>query len=272
MTSQWAADEAVNAITSLFTQARRRATVVGMARRADLGADVAKEIDAAGGRFHFVRGDVSRPSDCEAAVTETVERFGRVDALINNAGKQLDPLRRVEEMSDAEWRSIMDLALDGVFHMSRAVGPTMQAQQDGAIVTISSFAGVQVVARTGAYGAAKAAVIQLMRAIAVENVGSGVRANAVLVGAVPTDMANAALVDMGRHLRGPDWMPDLDADPGVLGAGMMEPEGLGRAVAVLCSDGAREITGAAIAVDRGFTSGSLLSHLLYLGAAQLLPT
>ncbi|HEV7862284.1 MAG TPA: SDR family oxidoreductase [Acidimicrobiia bacterium] len=246
--------------------------VVGMARRTDLGADVAKEIDAAGGEFHFVRGDVSRPGDCDAAVAETLDRYGRLDVLVNNAGRQLDPLRRVEEMSDAEWRSIMDVALDGVFYMSRAALPTMQAQQDGAIVTISSFAGVQVVARTGAYGAAKAAVIQLMRTIAVENAGTGVRANAVLVGAVPTEMANSALLDMGRYVRGADWMPDLDAGPGALGAGMMEPEGLGRAVAVLCSDDSREITGAAIAVDRGFTSGSLLSHLLYLGAAQLLPT
>jgi NAD(P)-dependent dehydrogenase (short-subunit alcohol dehydrogenase family) len=240
-----------------------------MARRPEPGRQLAAEIEADGGTFLFVAGDVSRTEDCEAAVAETRDRFGRIDVLINNAANAL-PFGRVEETTDEDWHAVVGPTLEGVLRMSRAVLPTMLDQDDGVLLSVASIAGVQALARNAAYGAAKAAVIQLMRVIAVENFGTGIRANTVIVGAAPTEMAAAGMIDMGRSLRGPDWLPDPTAGGGALAAAMVDPEQLGRSIAVLCSDDAREINGATIAMDRGFSAGLLTSTALYLGAAQLL--
>jgi NAD(P)-dependent dehydrogenase (short-subunit alcohol dehydrogenase family) len=140
------------------------------------------------------------------------------------------------------------------------------------VLTIVSIAGVHAMARNAAYGAAKAAAIQFTRVVAVENFGTGIRANAVIVGAAgDSEMAGPLMLEMGRSLRGPDWVPDLTATGGALAAATSDPEDLGRAISLLCCDDAREINGATIAMDSGMSAGLLTSTALYLGAAQLLP-
>jgi NAD(P)-dependent dehydrogenase (short-subunit alcohol dehydrogenase family) len=138
----------------------------------------------------------------------------------------------------------------------------MVARRDGAIINIASTAGVQTGAAMGAYGAAKAGVIQLTKVIAVENVGNGVRANALLVGATDTELVHKAFSEFapaGATVSGADRAAEA------LGPLLLKPEGVAGAVLLLCSDAAREITGAEIAVDRALLAG--LGHTMLMESA-----
>ena len=157
--------------------------------------------------------------------------------------------------------------------MSRAVLPTMRAQRSGVIITVASGAGIQGLATMGAYGMAKAAAIQLARVIAVENLEFGVRANALIVGAVATELSLASLVARGRDMFGPEWVPpipDADGAGSAMDALMIPPERLADAVLLLCTPEASEINGAVIAIDRGFSAGAYNSALVGLAAAGAL--
>ena len=170
------------------------------------------------------------------------------------------------------WRAVAGPTLDGPLFMSRAVLPTMRTQRSGTIINVASGAGIQGLATMGAYGMAKAAAIQLARVIAVENLELGVRANALIVGAVATELSLASLVARGRDMFGPDWVPPTpDADAGsAMDALMIPPENLADAVLLLCAPEAREINGAVIAIDRGFSAGAYNSALVGLAAAGAL--
>jgi NAD(P)-dependent dehydrogenase (short-subunit alcohol dehydrogenase family) len=241
-------------IATLFVE--RGANVVGMARRAELGEALAKQLDGTSGSFFFVRGDITQEDDCQRVVEAAYQRHGRIDVLINNAANTGVLRGRVEEATDEEWARSIDTDLTGTFRMCRSVLPLMHRQGDGTIVNISSFAGVQGLIRHGAYGAAKAGVIQLTRVLAVENVAYGVRANAVIMGSVNTEGSNAR---RSSNSRGP------------LNAMRMEPADAARAIAILCTEDARSITGSTLAVDRGYTAGWHFSTLIQLGANGLLP-
>lgn len=248
----------------------RGAKVVGMARREEAGRAMEQECKAKGGDFTFTRGDVTFRDQCEAAVDATVAKHGRIDILINNAGHGL-PLKRIEDMEDADWKSIMAVDLESVFHTTRRALPVMQAQRGGVIINIASIVGSHAVARYGLYGAAKSAVTHLTRAIAIENLEYGIRANSIEMGAVATGHAAEVLGDMGRYVRGPDWKPSGASKEGGLSKALLNADSVGRTIAVLCSDDAKEINGAAIPIDGCFAAGFLTSTMLHLGAAELLP-
>jgi NAD(P)-dependent dehydrogenase (short-subunit alcohol dehydrogenase family) len=250
--------------------AARGARVAAISRRPGPAEAVAGEVRAGGGEFLYVQGDVADAADCDRAVAAACERFGRVDVVLNNAANPM-PLARVDQLGDADWRGVLGPTLDGVMHLSRAALPGMRERGDGLVLTVVSIAGVHAMAGSGAYGAAKAAAIQLTKTIAVENFGTGVRANAILIGAAGgSEMAGPLMRDMGRTLRGPDWEPEPVAG-GALAAATSDPAAIGRAISLLCSADAREINGSLIAMDSGMSAGLLTSTALYLGAAQMLP-
>lgn len=254
--------------------AGRGAHVLGMARSPEPGALLEKELADTDGSFTFVRGDVNVRADCENAVDAAVAQHGRVDILVNNAGHGF-PLKRVEDFEDGDWDTVMSVDLKSTFYMIRKTLPVMQRQRDGVIINIASIVGNQAVVRYGVYGAAKAAVSHLTRALAVENQEFGIRVNSIEMGAVATQHAADVLTDMGRYVHGdPSWTPtppDPDAEPGGLARALLDPGSVGRSVAVLCSDDAREINGANIPMDGCFAAGFFASTLLHLGAAELLP-
>jgi len=215
-----------------------------------------------GGSFSFVGGDHTNPDDCRRAVAATRDEHGRVDVLINNAARTLGD-DRVEDMSDDDWRSFIEIDLTGPFFMSRAVLPTMQAQRDGVIINVGSFSSLQAVNRKVAYSSAKAGLMALTRALAVENAAFGVRANLVAPGSMKTEawyIAKAA-----RN------MPAGEGTDGLLGAMRMDPIEVARAMALLASEDARAITGVVLPVDRGYSAGWAFATLLDLGAAGQLP-
>jgi NAD(P)-dependent dehydrogenase (short-subunit alcohol dehydrogenase family) len=254
--------------------AGRGASIVGTARSPEPAGSLRDEIDALGSTFTFVEADAGCWEDCERVAAAALEQHGRIDILLNNAGTSL-PQVRIDEIDHESWRAVAGPTLEGPLFMSRAVLPTMREQKGGIIITVASGAGIQGLATMGAYGMSKAAAIQLARVIAVENMELGIRANALIVGAVATELSLASLVARGRDMFGPAWTPPALDGNGSATSGfdamMIPPDNLADAVLMLCAPEAREINGAVIAVDRGFSAGAYNSALIGLAAAGLLP-
>ena len=188
--------------------------------------------------------DVSRAEDVERAIAGIEDRFGRLDALVNNAG--VAEFAAVGETDFAMWRRVMDTNLDGVFLTSQAAIPLL-ARQGGAIVNIASISGLRASTLRIAYGTSKAAVIQLTLQQAVELGERGIRANAVAPGPVRTKLA------MAVHT------PEIIAayhDALPLNRYGTEEE-LANAIWFLCSDEASYVTGQVLAADGGFQAAGV---------------
>ena len=136
-----------------------------------------------------VPADVSHPQQVEAAVKRTIDHFGRIDALVNNAGVAV--FKPIGETSFHEWRTVMATNLDGAFLMTQAVVPVMLEQGSGAVVNIASISGLRASTLRVAYGTSKAALIHLTKQQAVEYGNAGIRVNAIAPGPVETAMAKA---------------------------------------------------------------------------------
>ncbi len=163
--------------------------LAGQGFQLTLVARTAKDLDetqSLTGPALVVPADVTRPVDVEAIVKLTLERFGRIDALINCAGHA--PLLRMEQMSLDDWRETIDTNLSSVFYLSRAVWPTFRQQRSGVIVNLSSLSARDPFMGFAAYGAAKAGVNLLGLAWAREGQEIGVRVHTLAPGAVETAM------------------------------------------------------------------------------------
>jgi NAD(P)-dependent dehydrogenase (short-subunit alcohol dehydrogenase family) len=183
--------------------------------------------------------DISNPQQVNATIRESLATFGRIDALVNNAG--IADFGPIEETDFERWRRVMSINLDGTFLMSQAATPALKDTR-GAIVNIASISGLRASTLRVAYGTSKAAVIALTQQQAVELGEYGIRCNAVAPGPVRTKLA------MAVHT------PDIIAayhDALPLNRYGTEAE-LAGAIVFLCSDKASYITGQTLAVDGGF--------------------
>ena len=189
--------------------------------------------------------DVSDPDAVAGAAAAVMAKFGRVDALVNNAGVAV--FKPALETSFAEWRRVLGTNLDGAFLCSQAFGAIMVAQKSGAIVNIASISGLRASTLRVAYGTSKAAIIHLTKQYAVEFGNYGVRVNAVCPGPVETEMAKLVhsvairsdyydTVPMGRY-------------------GTVEE--MAQLVGFLCSDAASYVNGQALANDGGFDAAGV---------------
>lgn len=150
--------------------------------------------------------DVARAGEAEAAVHAAVERFGRIDIVVNNAGYGV--VGAVEETPDAELRALLDTNFFGAADMIRAALPTLRAQRSGAIVNVSSMGGQMSFAGFGAYSASKFALEGLSEALAAEAAPFGIKVLIVEPGQFRTNLAGSGM----RH------MPELDAYADTVGA------------------------------------------------------
>ena len=183
--------------------------------------------------------DVSAPGAVDSMVASVLARFGRIDALVNNAG--VADFRPLEETDFATWRRVMATNLDGAFLVSQACIPALKATR-GAIVNIGSISGLRASTLRVAYGTSKAAIAHLTRQQAAELGEHGVRANCVCPGPVRTKLAMAVhspAIIAAYH----------DAIP--LNRYGTEQE-IAEAIVFLCSDAASYITGQVLAADGGF--------------------
>jgi len=210
--------------------------VVNYASSPDAAAEVVASIEAAGGLAWSHQANVAEETEVEAMVKAVLAREGRLDVLVNNAGITRDGL--LMRMKTADWQSVIDLNLTGVFLCTRAVSRSMLKARSGRIVNITSVVGLMGNAGQANYSAAKAGVIGLTRSTAAEFASRGITVNAVAPGFIATDMTK----DLNPE-------PILAAIPlGRLG----QPEEVAGAVRFLAAEpAAAYITGQVLQVDGG---------------------
>jgi meso-butanediol dehydrogenase/(S,S)-butanediol dehydrogenase/diacetyl reductase len=201
--------------------------------------------DGAEQRVLALRCDVSSPAQVEAAVKRTAETFGRIDALVNNAG--VAAFKPIGETTFEDWRWVMATNLDGPFLFTQAVAPIMLAQGGGAVVNIASISGLRASTLRVAYGTSKAALIHLTKQQAVEYGNAGIRVNAIAPGPVETAMAKAVHTPAIRA----DYHDTIPL------ARYGTEEEIANAVAFLCSAEASFINGQVLAVDGGFDAAGV---------------
>jgi NAD(P)-dependent dehydrogenase (short-subunit alcohol dehydrogenase family) len=228
------------------TLAANGATVAVAARRADRLAALVKEISGSGGKAFAVPLDVNRRDSVAEALGAVVKVAGAPDIVVNNAG--IAQGKPALELTDEDWRSVLDTNLDGAWRVAQESARAMiAAGKGGTIVNIASILGLRVASSLLAYAAAKAALLQVTQALALEWARHRIRVNAIAPGYIETDInrgffateAGQAMVKRVPQRR------------------IGEPSDLDGALLLLASDASRYMTGSVIVVDGGHLVSSL---------------
>jgi NAD(P)-dependent dehydrogenase (short-subunit alcohol dehydrogenase family) len=228
--------------------AREGAAVAITGRNVEGGASVVEEIVRGGGDALFIRSDVRYAKDCRDAVNQTLERFGRIDILFNNAGV-FHP-RTVPECSEKEWDETIDSSLKGAFLMSKYALPSMIERGSGSIIHTSSGWGILGGNDAAAYCAAKGGLIVMAKAMAIDHGPHGIRVNCVCPGDVMTPMLHDDAAK--RNMSWEDYEAGAVKRPlGRIGS----VEEIADAVLFLASDESSFVTGEALVVDGGGVAG-----------------
>jgi len=224
------------------------AAVVITGRNPERGEQVVQDIVANGGEALFIRSDVRSSEDCRHAVDLTLERFGKIDVLFNNAGV-FHP-KSVPDCTEEEWDETIDSSLKGAFLMSKYVLPSMIERGSGSIIHTSSGWGILGGDKAAAYCAAKGGLIVMAKAMAIDHGPDGIRVNCVCPGDVLTPM----LPDDAAK-RGMSWddyaVGAADRPLGRIGTA----EDIANAALYLASDESSFVTGEALVVDGGGIAG-----------------
>ena len=216
------------------------ATVVINHRASAAAAEaVVAAITDRGGQAEAWSADVAQGDAVEQMVRGVLERHGRIDVLVNNAGITRDTLMPV--MDDTEWDQVMAVNVGGAFRVARAVARPMMLARRGRIINVSSVAGTRAGRGQSNYAASKAALEGFTRALAVELAPRGILVNAVAPGVIVTDMSQR-IREQGQD----------EALSKILLRRFGTPEEVARVITFLASDDAAYITGAVIPVDGGF--------------------
>ncbi|ELZ28496.1 glucose 1-dehydrogenase [Halogeometricum pallidum JCM 14848] len=213
------------------------ADVVVSNRTEESGRETAEELGC-----EYVQCDVSEYDQVETLIEATVEEFGRLDTIVNNAG--IGHAASLEEMSIEDWQRVLRVNLDGVMYGSRAALPHLK-ETEGSIVNVASIYGLVAGPGAPAYSAAKGGVVNLTREIAVDYASANVRANCICPGFVETPMTDDYLEQ--------DQFYEFVRGETPLGR-VAQPEEISGIAAFLASEEASYITGANIPVDGGWTA------------------
>jgi len=207
--------------------------------------DCAKAIREGGGEALSMYQDVTSEDGWAAVIANTVETYGRLDVLVNNAG--IAVLKRMEDMSLADWNRQIDVNLTSVFLGCKYAMPAMRASGGGSLVNLSSVAGLVGMATCVAYGAAKGGVRIMSKSIAVEGAADNIRCNSVHPGVIWTNMQAQATgrKDPAGVPVGPERVPL---------ARVGEPQDIANCILYLASDEANYVTGAEFTIDAGMTA------------------
>jgi NAD(P)-dependent dehydrogenase (short-subunit alcohol dehydrogenase family) len=222
--------------------AREGAHVAIVDRDGDVATSVASAIGS--DRAHAVVTDVSSADETRAMAATVLERFGRIDVLVNNAGVRF--IEPFAEMSLTTWRTTLDVNLTGTFLCTQAVLPAMLGQGRGKVVNLASTTGILALTKRSAYAASKAGVIGLTKALAFELSSQGIWVNAVAPGPTETPLNAAYFQD--------ETMTGILRKEIPLGR-WGQPDEICSAVLFLASDASDYICGAVLAVDGGWLSG-----------------
>jgi NAD(P)-dependent dehydrogenase (short-subunit alcohol dehydrogenase family) len=230
--------------------AREGAAVMLTDIAADSAAAVATAIQDAGGKAAFLAHDVTSEADWARAVAATVEAFGRLDVLVNNAGVSSGGALELMTHTLEDWRRVLSVNLDGVFLGLRHAGPAIAASRGGgSVINLSSILGKVGNAGAAAYCASKGGVLMLTKAAALEWAPLGIRVNSIHPGYIDTPMVSGALrrAENGNELR------EMIISRHALGR-LGEPREIADAVVFLASDESSFMTGSELVVDGGYTA------------------
>ncbi|HXW07154.1 MAG TPA: SDR family NAD(P)-dependent oxidoreductase [Vicinamibacterales bacterium] len=204
----------------------------------------AREIAAATGRRAQAFGvDVTKAADVERLAADVESQVGPVDILVNNAGTNIRG--PIEQLSEADWDTVIDTNLKGPFLCARAIGPGMVKRGWGRVINLGSVLGVIALAGRAPYASSKAGIINLTRVLALEWAGTGVTANAICPGAFGTELNRQLLDDPVKYQEFVKRIP-----MGRWG----ELDELAGAVVFLASDASTYVTGSTLFVDGGWTA------------------
>lgn len=219
--------------------------VVLIGRNRDRLARVASEI---GDKKNVltVATDITQEAEVLSAIEQTLSSFDKVDILVNNAGTINDPVL-FHEMSDDQWDELVNTNLIGTFRITKAAIPVMMKNGSGSIVNISSVLGIRSIPKVplSIYGVTKAGVIMFTRSIAVEYGQYGLRCNCICPSTIRSSIIEPYLQDENAKSMLESTFPLRKIG---------EPEDIAGAVAYLCSDDARWVTGSVIPIDGGVSA------------------
>ncbi len=209
----------------------------------DEGRRLEAEINESGGRALFVRLDAASDSDWQNAIRQTVQTFGKLNVLVNNAA--IYSRVPIEQTSAEEWDNIMAVNARGVFLGTKHSIPEMRRSGGGSIVNISSTAGLVGSARGSAYSASKGAVRLLTKSTAVQHAGEGIRANSIHPGPIDTDM-------IADNIATPEGRAESEARVPLGRIGSVKDVAYG--ALFLASDESSYMTGSELVIDGGATA------------------
>lgn len=227
---------------------------VSVADLDDIGGKMTVEkLKEVGSDAIFVNTDVTRAEDCKRLIDETVRKFGRIDVLVNNAG--LQHVSPITEFPEEKWDLLVDVMLKGTFLCTKYALPHMVRRRTGRIINMSSIHGLIGVEFKAAYVSAKHGVIGLTKVTALEMAKHNITANAICPTFVRTPLVEKQIDDEARS----HGMPREKVMEKVILAEapmkrMLEPHEVAELALYLASDSARNITGAAIPIDEGWTA------------------
>ena len=234
------------ATSLLFAQEGAKVAIFDL--QVDDGTAVAKQINDEGGQAIFVRCDVSSLHDCQRAVQETAEKLGGIEILVNNAGI----VRRatVLDTTEDEWDQVMNVNVKSIFLLGKFSIPYMIKAGGGCIINMSSGWGLKGGRRAASYCAAKGAIVNLTRAMALDHAGENIRVNCLCPGDVNTGMLRNEARQLGQAES--DFMAEAKDRP--LGR-IATPDEIAQAALYLASDVSSYITGTALVIDGGGSAG-----------------
>ena len=235
------------ATTELFSREGARVCITG--RNEKRCREVVAEINKTGGQAIFVLADVQSSDECRKTVEATIEAFGRVDILLNNAGVYF--AENTVECSEEHWDLTIDINLKGTFLMSKFVLPSMIEQGSGVIINVSSGWGVVGGKDAVSYCAAKGGVVLMTKAMAIDHSAQGIRVNCLSPGDVKTPMLDEDARMQGLTLDEYYAQAIAQRPMGRIGT----PEEIAKAALFLASDDSTYMTGANLVVDGGGTAG-----------------
>ncbi|MEM7758040.1 MAG: glucose 1-dehydrogenase [Cyanobacteria bacterium P01_A01_bin.40] len=231
--------------------ARNGATVVLGNRNKHKGEQVVAEISNFGGQATFQQTDVTKADDLSALTALAMERFGRLDVALNNAGV-MHPALPTDKLSDDDFQFVMNVNVRGVWLGMKNQIPAMLASGGGSIVNISSVLGFTAVSNNAAYVASKHAVLGLTKVAALEYGSKGIRVNAVSPAITNTDMAKEGL------LKGESETERMQVREAVMAAHPIgrfaEPEDIAAAILWLAGKESSYVLGQSITVDGGYSA------------------
>ena len=206
--------------------------------RGTIDEDLKKEIEANNVRCEFVEADVSNFEQCESMIKETIEKYGRIDVLVNNAGITKDGL--IMRMKKEDFEAVIDVNLVGTFNVTRNVIPYMIKQKSGRIINVSSVVGVAGNAGQTNYSASKAGVIGFTKSLAKEVASRNILVNAIAPGFIDTDMTKVLSDNVKEGINAQIPLKRMGT-----------PNEVAKVVKFLASEDSSYVTGQVINIDGG---------------------